>query len=363
MSTLLRDLPFPAIVEEIDYEVIVERKKEAVIALLEQKGITYVPSEADDVMTLIEMDSYEEMLLRTQINERIKQMFLAYATGSNLDHIGTTRFGVARLEGTMPKAEVKFELPLVRNSDIVIPHGLLLGDGESVAVLDESIIIRAGETQGVGTVTLQAFVKESDVQTTIVLTPLPWVVNVAMLSVFAGGADAEDDERYRDRIWLSRDRRTTAGSTNMYTFYAKSADVRVEEVAVLNGGAGVVQVFVLGEAMQTPDDLVESVDAYLSKDEIRPLTDTVIVAAAAIKNIVIDATLYANQTDLVDIEAIKARFAQYVGKFGTRLSIAKIYDLLGDSNIVDVALTEPTESVVCADAEDIAFVLRIEEAV
>ena len=351
----LLKLPMPEVVERVAYEDIVARKVARVKEILAQKGIEYVPNEADDLMTLIELDAYEEMLLRTQLNERIKQQFLAYATGSNLDHIGTTRFGIPRLEGKKPTATVRFSLSATRSSDTVIPHGLLLGDGEHTATLKESVIIRAGEISGEGIVELELFARESDVRCETILTPLPWVMEAKQLTPFENGADAEDDERYRERIWLGRERKSTAGSRQMYAYYAKSADVRVSEVAVRNGGAGIVEVAVLGENFSTPSDVVDAVEAALNVEEVRPLTDTVVVRAATVKDVSIVATLYAKRIEAVDTEAVKQRFAPFAGKLGAKPTIAKVYDLLQDDNIVDVALASPAQSVVCAWDEAIRF--------
>ena len=360
----LLKLPMPEIVERIAYEDIVARKTARLKEILAQKGIEYAPNEADDLMTLIELDAYEEMLLRTQLNERIKQQFLAYATGSNLDHIGTTRFGIERLQGKKPTAAVRFTLSTARGSDTIIPHGLLLGDGEHTATLQESVVIRAGETSGEGVMELELFARQSDVRCETILTPLPWVVEAKQLTPFDGGADAEDDERYRVRIWLGRERKSTAGSRQMYAYHAKSADVRVSEVAVRNGGAGVVEVAVLGENFATEPDLVAAVEAALSAEAVRPLTDTVVVSAATVNEVSVEATLYAKQIEAVDTEAVKQRFAPFAGKLGAKLTIAKVYDLLQDDNIVDVSLASPTQTVVCAwdEAMRFRFTLSVEAA-
>ena len=363
MLSLLK-VPLPHIVEPITYEDIVARKVAKVKDILAQKGVDYIPNEADDLMTLIELDAYEELLLRTQIIELIKQLFLAYATGLNLDHIGTTRFGVERMHGKKPTAAVRFTLSTARSSDTVIPHDLLLGDGEYTAHLLESVIIPAGELVGEGMAELDAYVRQSSIKCETILTPLPWVVSATQLTPFEGGVDAEDDERYRERIWLGRERRSTAGSRLMYEYYAKSADVRVSEVAVQNGGAGVVEVTVLGEDFSTASDLVAAVETALNGEAVRPLTDTVVVSAATVKDVTIEATLYAQNIEAVDTAAIERRFAPFAGKLGAKLTIPKVYDLLQDNNIVDVALSAPTQSVVCGwnEAMHFSFSLHLEAA-
>jgi len=336
----LSDLTPPTIIKELDYEAIVERKLNRVKEILSEKGIEYIPSEADDLMTLIEMDAYEEMLLVANTNERIRQQFLAFATASNLDHIGVTRFGVERLKGIKPKAKIKFTLSQAQDFDIVLNKGLMLGNGKDISYLVEDVVIKAGGLEAEGVIELDEEIEFKDVKTEMILTPIAWVVTAKQLTPFAGGADPEDDERYRERIWLSRERRTTAGSRLMYEFYAKSSDVRVKEVNIENAGAGVVRV-----CYHADEDITDIVASYLNGDEIRPLTDKVEVEKAVIKEILIEATLIAKDLSLADLEAVKERFKDYEEKFNVFLSIPKIYDLLTDENIIDVDLKTPLSSI------------------
>ena len=355
MLSLLRNLPLPTIIEEIDYEQIVERKLGRIKTLLSEKGISYEPSEADDLMTLIEADAYDEMLLRYSLNARIRQLFLAYATGSNLDHIGTTRFGIERLEGKKPTATVRFALSAPQSSDTIIPSGLMLGDGDQTSHLLAPVIIPSGEVSADGVAVLDRYVRESATKTETILTPLPWVVSVSQITSFSGGAEHEEDDRYRERIWLGRERKSTAGSEASYIYYAKSADVRVKEVAVQNGGGGIVNVAVVGEEFITPADMITQVADTLNGEQVRPLSDTVNVFPAAIRDVQIKATLFADSIELVDIETIKKRFAEYEGIFGAKLTVPKIYDLLGDKHIVDIALDTPASSITAEWNEVLRF--------
>ncbi len=360
----LRKLPAPTIIEELSYENIVERKLGRIKELLLQKGISYEPSEADDLMTLIEADAYDEMLLRASLNARIRQLFLAYATGSNLDHIGTTRFGIERLEGKKPTATVRFTLSAPQTSDTIISSGLMLGDGDQTSHILAPVIIRSGETSSDGVAVLDSYVRESSVKTETILTPIPWVVSVSQVTSFSGGAEHEDDDRYRERIWLGRERKSTAGSEAAYIYYAKSADVRVKEVSIQNGGGGIVNVAVIGEDFITPVDMIAQVADTLNGERVRPLSDTVNVFPAGVIDVRIRATLFADNIELVDIESIKKRFVAYEGVFGIKLTVPKIYDLLGDKHIVDIALDTPAYAI-AADWNEVlrfSYQLNVEAA-
>lgn len=361
MSQLvLYNLPFPTIIETLEYETIVQRKLSKVKEILKDKGVEYKESEADDLMTLIEADAYEEMFLRAALNERIKEQFLAYASGSNLDHIGVTRFGVERLQGAKPKAEFEFSLSEAKDVDIVLPKALMLGNAEHTAELIEDVVIDAGSLKANGVVELDEYRESSEIKTEDILTPLPWVVKAKQLENFIGGATVEDDERYRERIWLSRERKTTAGSKMQYIFYAKSADVRVQEVDVKNGGAGVVKVYLLAKDFSTDSSIKEAVESALNKEEIRPLTDRPVVEFATVVDVNIDATLRVKNLSIVDLEVVKERFKKYAGSFESFLSVAKVYDLLSDENVADVELRSPTNSITLNEGEVMRFDFNLE---
>jgi len=317
-------------------------------AILAERDIAWEPSESDDLMTMIEADAYDEMLLRARINDAIEQQLLAYATGANLDHIAATRYAESRLEGAKPYANFEFSLSEILETDIVLPEGLLLGDGKGAeARLMASVTIAAGAASAQGVVELQAFVRESEIKTEIILTPLPYVIGAKQLEPFANGADPEDDERFRERVWLSREKKTTAGSRLQYVYYAKSADVRVRDVQIIDDTAGVVKVYLLSDTGSADSVMIERVNEILNEEEIRPLTDDVQVYSAEIIDVTVDAVvkLYDLSLQLQVDEQIRANFAANTMIFGKSLSLAKIYDLLGGEQVADVVLNAPTASV------------------
>ena len=346
---LLLDLPKPTVIEEIDYETIVNRKVERVKTILAERGIEWQPSESDDLKTMIEADAYDEMLLRARINYAVEQQLLAFATGSNLDHIAATRYGEVRLEGAKPYAKFEFSLSAVLETDVILSEGLLLGDGKGAqAKLIENVTIPASSLSAQGTVELQEFVRESDVKTEIILTPLPYVIEAKQLESFANGADPEDDERFRERVWLSREKKTTAGSRLQYIYYAKSADVRVRDVQIIDDTAGVVKVYLLSDTGAADTVMIDRVNETLNKEEIRPLTDDVQVYSAEIIDVTVDAIvkLYDLSLQLQVDEQIRSAFAANTMIFGKSLTLAKIYDLLGGEQVADVVLNAPTASVI-----------------
>jgi len=356
----LLDLPSPQVIEEFDFETIKQRKLQKIIELQAQKGIEYIPSDSDEIVTIVEMDAYEEMLLRTQFNNRIKAQLLAFAKGSDLDHLGATRFGVIRLEGAKPYANFTFTLSIVLDYNITLPKGMQLSDGAGVfATLLEDVNISAGSLSGDGVVELQLVCESSDIVTETIVTPLPYIVKATQNAPFSNGANSEDDERFRERIWLSRERKSTAGSMITYKYYATTADARVADVQIISDYAGVVDVYLLSVDGEADGVMIERVQTALTDEKVRPLTDKVTVYSATIVDVVIDADIVLKDMSFEsEVRAlIEESFKNETMIFANSLSLAKIYGLLESQNVKDVTLNLPLSSVNIAKNE----VIRISE--
>jgi len=352
----LLDLQAPEVIEEFDFETIKQRKLDTFIAIAKTKGIEYVPSESDDVMTMIETDSYEEMLLRTRINNAVKARLLAFAKGSDLDHLGVTYYGVVRLEGSKPYASFTFTLSSALTYDINLPKNMQLSDGKgAVALLLEDVFIKAGDSVGVGVCELQEYVESSDIKTEIITTPLAFVVAAKQDGTFENGADAEDDERFRERILLSRESKSTAGSVlaYKYKYYAFNADSRVSDVKVITDTAGVVKVYLLSRDGDADSVMIERVDEALNVESVRPLTDDVQVNSATIISATIEANivLYDMTYEVSVRELIESRIAANTRIFGKELTLPKIYGILESEMVKDITLLDPAQTIACADNE------------
>ena len=88
-------LPPPQAIETLDYETL---RAAMVDDFRERYPAWSAELESDPVIKLIEAFAYRELLLRSRINHAVRSVMLAYATGADLDHIGAL-FNVARLAG------------------------------------------------------------------------------------------------------------------------------------------------------------------------------------------------------------------------------------------------------------------------
>lgn len=97
--------------------------------------------------------------------------------------------------------------------------------------------------------------------------------------------DGEGDAAFRRRVALAPEAYATAGSPGAYMHHALGVATAVRHVGVSSPAPGVARIVVLGSAdgSPTPAALVEAVRARLLRDDVKPLTDEVMVLGAQIE--------------------------------------------------------------------------------
>jgi len=95
MTTLsdLASLPTPAVIEPLSFETIFSELQTEFQARYPSYSALLA---SDPAVKLLEVAAYREVLLRNRINAAAKASLLAFATGSDLDHLAAF-YGVTRL--------------------------------------------------------------------------------------------------------------------------------------------------------------------------------------------------------------------------------------------------------------------------
>lgn len=119
----LSQLPPPVVVEPLDFETLLNERKEAFIALYpedEQAVIRRTLSlESEPITMLLEENCYRELLLRQRVNEAARAVMVAYSVGSDLDQLAAN-FNVERLVITPEDNSVVPPVPAVMESDAAL---------------------------------------------------------------------------------------------------------------------------------------------------------------------------------------------------------------------------------------------------
>lgn len=203
--------------------------------------------------------------------------------------------------------------------------------------------------------------------------------------------DNESDDDYRARIQLAPEGFSTAGAIGGYIFHAKSVSTDIIDVYVntfdlytstnaqdtaevdtlrtqilalmqqfsdLTGTPppGHVHVHVLSEDGAPSPDLLQVVDAHLSKDEIRPVTDFVSVLSANLIAYDVTATLVfgVDQNAQTIIQQAIANAETYIfwcKKFGHTVTTAGLIAALYVDGVENVNLISPANDVEVAPNE------------
>ncbi len=168
----------------------------------------------------------------------------------------------------------------------------------------------------------------------------------------------ETDTRLRLRTQMALDGLSTAGPRGAYKFHALSADGTVLDAGVTSPTPGEVVVSILstdGDGT-APANLIATVEAALTDESVRPLTDHVTVQAASIVEYSITATLYfcTGPDRAVVMAASQAAIETYVAgqrQIGRDITLSGIYAALHQSGVQRVELVAPAANIVISDTE------------
>jgi phage-related baseplate assembly protein len=164
----------------------------------------------------------------------------------------------------------------------------------------------------------------------------------------------ESDTSLRLRTQLSLEGFSVAGPRGAYVFHARSADGRVRDVSVDTPAPGSVRVTVLSSELPQgvpTAPVLAAVTERLNADDVRPLSDSVIVQPAAIVTyeVIATITLQDGPDPTLVLEAARAAVAAYVRQchsLGTAVRLAGLNAAMWQPGVTQVVITEPASDIV-----------------
>nr|BDD46279.1 baseplate protein [Pseudomonadaceae bacterium] len=232
---------------------------------------------------IIDLIAYRESLVRVAIQEAAKQNLLAFARFPMIDYLGEL-LGVVRLPEASALTTIAFTLAAAQPGSVIIPAGTRVrsSDGRVTFATTAALEIVAGKLSGEMAALAQTpgEIGNGYVQGQIatLLDPVAHVASAVNVSVSYGGRALEVDDRLRERIREAPERFSVAGPVGAYSWHAMSAHQSIIDAAVLSPRPGLVRVHVLTDEGLPTGELLDLVQAHVSDDKVRPLTDTVEVA-------------------------------------------------------------------------------------
>ena len=256
---------------------------------------------------------------RTAINLAAQQNLLSYAQGGYLDALGQL-LAVERMAESKAVTTIEFTLSQALGSVYTIPAGTQVTNGVVTFETDEDLLIPIGQTKGEvsASCTVAGPVGNDYLagQISTIVTPMTFVSGAQNTTITTGGADAESDSDYADRIRLAPNSFSVAGPEKAYVYHAKSVSPAIIDVKVDSPTPGEVDVYVLLTDGTLPtEDTLEQIEEHLSDENIRPLTDYVVVKAPTASNYEIELHYWINQEDSSKAAQIQADVEEAVEQY------------------------------------------------
>lgn len=259
---------------------------------------------------------------RVYINESAKQNIPRYATGKNLDIISGIFHNVSRLEAVPASVTLQFSISKALDRDYIITDALeVTADGYVNFVTTENIVFAAGETTAVvkAECTLAGETGNGFLPgeiNALVSDEFLYFEKVENITVSEGGSEKEDDASFYSRMRESEESYTTAGAKNSYSYHARSVSALVSDVSVESPEPGKVDVKIMLQDGVLPDEeMISKVQEYLNADDIRPLTDYVVVSAPGTVTFDIDVVYYISSMQEISAEKIKDAVEAYTRSY------------------------------------------------
>lgn len=305
---------------------------------------------------LINSWAYRETLIRNDVQNASMQNLVAFARFPVLDYLGEL-VGVVRLPAAPALAVIDFLLS-AGHTGVVIPAGIRIqsADGKVVFQTIEPITVAPGILNIKGDAYAQTAGMTGNGYgigaINNILDPQPYLEAAGNIEPTAGGADEETDEQLRGRIKLAPSSFSNAGSEGAYRFWARSAHPSIVDVGILSGTPGTVEVYPLSNmGVPTPSGVLNAVEAVLTAEKVRPLSDTVVVASpTAIPYVLVVELTLLTDSDQLATEALARDSAEIYTKakgasLGQDIVISQIIGAIQDDGIYKVNVVSPSVDI------------------
>lgn len=293
---------------------------------------------------------------RVLINESAKQNLPRYAQGENLDAIGEIFHNVPRLAPKAAGTTLRFSLTKTLTEDFVITDTMeVTVDGEINFETSGNIIFKAGEEYADVPAVCTTTGKDGNgfapgQINKLVSDEFLYFKEVVNITETAGGSEEETDADYYNRMRESEESYTTAGSKGSYIYHTKSVSTDISDVSAESPSPGVVDIRVMLQGGELPkEELLKKIENHLSADDIRPLTDQVVVKAPDTVTYDIDIKYFVSKEKEASTNEIKQAVALAVenyilwqsSKMGRDVNPSYFNAMLMEAGIKRVEITAP----------------------
>lgn len=272
-------------------------------------GKDVVLDRADPMSLILYALSIQVYQVLLYVDKTGKQDLLKYSYGAYLDNLAAMK-GIAREQAKPSRAMIRFTLSGIRPSTVEIPEGTRVTNGEVYFQTESHAEIPSGESSvDVAAECMTSGVVGNNLEVgeiNILVDPVPYVAKVANTEPTTGGADIEDDDTLKDRIYIAPSKYSVAGPEESYRYWVKTYNSNISDVLIYSDDpVAVVIEFIMNDGELPSESMLLGVQKFLSDEQIRPLTDRVTVKAPETVEYKVNVKYFVNQSDLKKVDTIK----------------------------------------------------------
>ena len=300
------------------------------------------------------------LLGNININYAANQNLASRAEGENLDRLGEDVYGYSRPDATYAGVQMKFTISEALEDDVIVPAGtrVTTDTGQIVFATDNDLVIQAGETEGSVHATCETSgsagngIAIGNISTCV--NVFPYYESCENTDVSGGGSDVPDDHTYYEMMVSRQDGFTCAGPKASYAFYAKSVSSDIADVIVNSPAAGEVYIYALmNDGTKAGTEIKSLIEEACSSDDVRPLTDHVVVADPREVTFIVNVTYYMTRGSSMSASAAEAAVSaavdEYVAwqttKLGRDLNPDKLRQFIMETGVKRVIIHNPAYTV------------------
>lgn len=290
------------------------------------------------------------------INFAANQNLPSRATGSNLDALAQLFQMKTRPSATPAYTTIEFVISEAQATTIIIPAGtrVTTADGDPVFETVEDASIAIGSTS----VQVQAVCQTAGTagngyaagQISECVDLFTYYESCSNVDTSDGGSDPPDDDAFFELLKASENAFSCAGPRGAYQYWAKSVSTEIADVVVNSPSAGEVYIYALmSDGTKAGSTIKGLISAACNDDNVRPLTDTVVVDDPDEETYAVNITFYyssESEMSASDIEeAVTAAVNDYVSwqsaRLGRDINPSKLIQLVMAAGAKRVVVTSP----------------------
>lgn len=320
------------------------------------KGI--VLDRADPISLILYALGVQVFQSMLYVDKTGKQDLLKYSYGPYLDNLAAMK-GIAREQAKPARAMVRFTLSEERKNIVEIPVGTRITNGNIYFQTEVYAAIQPGDTSAdVPCTCMTSGISGNDLaagELKILVDPIPYVSKVENKEATSGGADIEDDDTLKDRIYIAPSKYSVAGPEDAYRYWAITYNANITDVLIYSDNpVEVVIEFIMNDGELPSESMVRGLQTYLENEQIRPLTDKVTVKAPETVDYKINAKYFINKSDLKKVDTIKSSVKKAVedyviwqrSKIGRDINPSRLIQMMVAAGAKRVEVTLPVFQVI-----------------